>query len=853
MSRDAPRADPDAPLARLAQALAALEQAAAELAMEPPLRPLLDALDHALRDVRQGAAREHGMYRALFDAVPDPVSIIGRDGVVLDVNQASLRAYGRPRTEIVGRPIELLNPDLPPGHMGPVLEALDRGETYVVQATNMRADGSRFPVEVHSANLDFDGRRAIVAVARDLSARREAEARYFSLIEHIDQALTVQDGDGRIHYMNAAAMRLYGLDAEAEDARSPAADDDWLVLDVHGRRLPDAEDPPARALRSGHTVAGEVIGLYRRSRRQLLWLAMTAVPQFAPGADRADRVLVLASDITALQRDTTLFRRVQELAMIGGWQWDRASGALYLTGEARRILGAARAPDSMPAVLACLLPEDAARLQRTLDSIRDGTGFELELEGRQHDGSPFWVRMIGEPDPHDPAHARISGTLQDITERRRAEEALRTQAQTDALTGLLNRNAILAQIEHRLRAPDGPDLGLLYIDLDRFKIVNDMQGHDAGDRLLVEAAQRIRAAVGDEGRIARFGGDEFLVICRTADDPTRSERLARQVQQAFQAPFRLGKDEFTVTTSIGIAHAPQDGDTPRRLIQSADVAMYDSKHRRRDGFQAFSPQLAQRQHLRLQIETQLRRALDNGEFHLVYQPQVDLRSGRILSAEALLRWNSPALGALPPDRFIALAESTGEIARIDHWVLREATAQLRRWQDAGLAIGRMAVNVSYHQFIGEDLARGVEQALQANGLPGHALELELTERVLVEDSHDALRILEGLRALGVLLSIDDFGEGYSALNYLRRLPIHALKLSHGFLKGVPRNASDVAICQTVLGIARSLGLGTVAEGVESEAQRDFLLRQGVTLGQGFLFAPGLPPGEFARRLAAQST
>ncbi|RZA11739.1 MAG: diguanylate cyclase, partial [Lysobacteraceae bacterium] len=380
----------------------------------------------------------------------------------------------------------------------------------------------------------------------------------------------------------------------------------------------------------------------------------------------------------------------------------------YLSTEAVRILGAACLPTSIDAVLDCLTGADRARLDATLAAICDGTGFELELQGAQADGSAFWVRMIGEPDAHDPGSGRISGTLQDITERKHAEDSLRQQAQTDALTGLMNRDAILDQIATRLANPGHGGLSLLYIDLDRFKIVNDVLGHNAGDALLVDAARRITAAVASEGLIARFGGDEFLVSCRADDDRARPERLARAIQHAFAAPFRLGKDEFHVTTSIGISRAPDDGVTPNQLIQNADVAMYDSKRRQRNGFQAFSPELASRQQERLQTETQLRRALDNGEFHLVYQPQVDLRSGRILSAEALVRWRNPQLGEMRPDRFIELAETTGDIIRIGQWVLQEACTQMRRWREQDLPIQRVAVNVSYRQFIADDFGQGVQ-------------------------------------------------------------------------------------------------------------------------------------------------
>ena len=436
-------------------------------------------------------------------------------------------------------------------------------------------------------------------------------------------------------------------------------------------------------------------------------------------------------------------------------------------------------------------------------------------------------------------------------ELERGADRLRMQARTDVLTGLMNRDAALAELGLQLADRLASRPAVLYLDLDRFKMVNDVLGDAAGDALLVEVAKRIRAAVGEEGAVSRFGGDEFLVACATVDDPGRPERLAGTILASLGDGFRFESEEFAVTASIGIARAPEHGERPQLLIRHADAAMYESKRRTRNGWQPFTPALAQPQRGRLRFETQLRQAVDNDEFHLVYQPQVDLRHGRIVAAEALIRWES-RLGEMRPDHFIAQAESTGDIVRIGGWVLHEACRQVAAWRDAGLGIVRVAVNVSYRQFLGNDLATTVAQALQAFGLPGAALELEFTERVLIEDAPETLDAFVQLRALGVLLTIDDFGEGYSALNYLRRLPIHGIKLSQLFVAGVPGNRSDVAVCQAVAGIARSLGLGLVAEGVESEPQRSFLLELGVPVGQGFLFAPGLLPDEFARRIVAAS-
>jgi diguanylate cyclase (GGDEF)-like protein/PAS domain S-box-containing protein len=826
---------------------------ATESRLDPALRSLLiqacDALQNATLDAE--AARQR--YLALFDAVPDPVTIIAYDGTVLEVNKAGVAAYQRPREDIVGRSIEVLNPDLPKDHMAPVLDALADGRSYVVEVTNMRADGTRFPVEVHSAAFDYDGRPAILAVARDRSGRAEAELRYRELMEMVDKGIIVRDTTGRIIHANAAAMRLLDVD-DGRSLKEELKAGTWVVVDETGRELDESDLPAFRALRTGRMADSTVLGFYNRRLRKLTWLSVTAVPQFAPGTDRPHQVLSMFSDVTGLKRDSALFDRVQALAHIGGWEWDAGRDQLHLSDEAVRILGHADVPTTIEQMESCLVDPDRRQLQTAVDrTLAEGGSFDLELQGRREDGHTFWGRFIGEVRGGEPLSQRLTGTLQDITERKQAEETLRVQARTDPLTSLLNRDAILGELEARLGDPVLARVAVLYIDLDRFKVVNDVLGHAAGDELLISAARRIVDAVGTEGLIARFGGDEFLVVCSIGDDPDQPERIAAAILAAFGDSFSFDGEDFSITASIGIARAPEDGDQPQALIQNADAAMYDAKRRSRNAWQAYNPSLAHSQEERLRLETQLRRAADNNEFHLVYQPQVDLRGGHIVGAEALIRWNSQQLGEMRPDHFIGHAETTGDIVRIGGWVLREACRQVCAWRDAGLGIVRIAVNVSYRQFLGDDLSDVVQGVLEEFGLPGSALELEFTERVLIEDAPDTLRTFARLREMGVVLTIDDFGEGYSALNYLRRLPIHGLKLSQYFLQGVPGNRSDVAVCQAVAGIARSLGLGLVAEGVESEAQRRFLLDLGVPVGQGFLFAPGLAPEDFALRLEHTDT
>jgi len=846
-SEDTPDAPGDGDDDALAQAL---RQAGDDAALSATTRDLLaqaaDALAQARADVRTAQLR----YRTLFDAMPDPVSIIAEDGTVLDLNRAGMEAYRRPREEIVGKNIRVLNPDLPRDHLIPVWETLNRGDTYVIEVTNMRGDGSRFPVEVHSANVHFDDRKSLVAVARDISGRREAEMRYRELMETIDKGIVVENRAHEILYCNVAALRIFGID-ENQRADEELHLSRWRIVDASGHELPVERLPSRVAMNSGQVVESVLLGMYHRSNKHLRWLTVTSVPQFAPGDSAPTQVTSIFSDVTELKRDSALFDRAQSLAHIGGWEWDIGRDRLYLTDESLRILGAARPLETLQAMLQCLREPDRRRLGAALDQVASGgRAFDMELQGSRADGHVFWVRVIGEAEPGDPGSLRVTGTMQDISVDKQAEEMLRIQARTDPLTGLMNRDAVLTELGLRLADPERAQVAVLYIDLDRFKMVNDVLGHNAGDELLVQASDRIRGAVGGNGMIARFGGDEFLVICDAGHDGRRAVELAEAVLQAFADAFRFGKDEFAITASIGLARAPHDGQRPQQLIQNADIAMYDSKHRARNGWQLFSPDLAQRQQDRMQIETQLRRAVDNEEFRLVYQPQVDLRHGSVVAAEALIRWQNHQLGELRPDLFISHAETTGDIVRIGSWVLREACRQIAEWRSQGLGIVRVAVNVSYRQFVGDDLADRVRALLHEFHLPGAALELEFTERVLIEDAPATLRAFADLRELGVMLTIDDFGEGYSALNYLRRLPIHGLKLSQLFTEGVPDNRSDVAVCQAVSAIARSLGLGLVAEGVESEAQRQFLLQLGVPVGQGFLFAPGLSPDEFARRLGS---
>jgi diguanylate cyclase (GGDEF)-like protein len=456
-----------------------------------------------------------------------------------------------------------------------------------------------------------------------------------------------------------------------------------------------------------------------------------------------------------------------------------------------------------------------------------------------------------------PQPDRLYGTLQDITVMRQAEERIRQLAFIDGLTGLPNRElfkdrlAEAVKMAHRHRR----FLALLYLDLDNFKRINDTLGHNVGDLLLQATARRLLASVrnsdsaarveadDESGDTARLGGDEFTVLLTEVRRSEDAAEVAERIRTALSAPLSLAGHEVFITPSIGIAVFPQDGETPEALLKNADMAMYFAKRQGRNLHQFFDPTLNEAALRRLKVESQLRRAIEREELGLHYQPQLDLDSGRICGVEALLRWNSAELGPVPPADFIPLAEDTGLIIPIGEWVLRTACRQARAWQEAGVPLPRVAVNVSVLQFVQPGFTALVRAVLEETGLAPPALELEITEGLLMKDPEGAERTLHALKALGVQVAIDDFGTGYSSLSRLRQFPIDRLKIDRTFVRDVPENHSDSAIAMAVIAMAESMRLKVIAEGVENEAQMAFLRDRRCDEIQGYLLSRPLPPAQ----------
>jgi len=472
-----------------------------------------------------------------------------------------------------------------------------------------------------------------------------------------------------------------------------------------------------------------------------------------------------------------------------------------------------------------------------------------ELWQQRKDGGDFlcWLQASAVEDASEQREHYVA-VLSDITEQKKAEQELRYLANYDTLTSLPNRTLLSERLSRAIvRARrHQTKIALLFLDLDRFKDINDSLGHAAGDRILRAAASRLQQTVGQQHTAARLGGDEFTVVLEHIPTAEEAEQVARDIIEAFSAPLDFNeRHDLAISPSIGIALYPDHAQVPTDLLKHADTAMYQAKALGRRTFMRYHENMDVEVRRRATLSAALRKVIGRGELHVVFQPRLALPYQRITGVEALLRWRSPEHGDVPPAQFIPLAEESGMILEIGEWVLREACMQLKRWRDAGLTDITMAVNVSALQLLRGDLPGLVARVLADTGVPPHCLELELTETVLMANAQSTAETLQGFRELGVGLAIDDFGTGYSSLSYLKRLPITTIKIDKAFIDDLTHDPDDEAITSTVITMAHSLGLTVVAEGVETADQMRFLHEHACDEIQGYLLARPLDADQCA--------
>ncbi len=679
------------------------------------------------------------------------------------------------------------------------------------------------------------------------AALRRSEQRLSTLIETIPHGVLECDGHGTVTYSNPAHDRMLEVEAGALDGCQAW---DCLAQEREQARLRDY----LRQVVDGRPGLEPFHTAYRRRdggaiQVQMDWNRRGEAPDTAGG------LVAVVTDVTERQRAEA------ELSLAAS-VFDGSSEGILITDADRTILrvnqafteitgySAAEAVGQTPRLLRSERHDDA--FYQSLWASLNATGvWQGEVWNRRKDGEvhPVWQNITAVRDPQGRVTQYI-GIFSDITEKKISEERIRHLAHYDGLTDLPNRLLFNERCEHalsRARREHG-QVAVLFLDLDRFKHINDSLGHPAGDRVLRAVAERLRAAVREEDTVARLGGDEFILVMEEVADPQDAARVARKLLGVLAEPFLLDGRELLVTPSIGISLFPRDGTDVTSLVKNADAAMYRAKEAGRNTYQYYTRELTDTAFERVFLESHLRRATERGELVLHYQPRYRLPEGRLAGAEALVRWRHADLGLVPPDRFIPLAEDSGLIVPIGAWVLREACRQAVLWRGWGVGFEQVSVNVAGQQIQRGDFVATVREVLEDTGLPPEALELEITETFIMQQAEQAISVLEGLRGLGVTLAIDDFGTGYSSLSYLKRLPIHSLKVDRSFVRDIPEDRNDEAITRAVLALGHSLQLAVVAEGVETAEQESFLRRGGCDEVQGFLYSAPLAPEEFEARL-----
>ncbi len=444
-------------------------------------------------------------------------------------------------------------------------------------------------------------------------------------------------------------------------------------------------------------------------------------------------------------------------------------------------------------------------------------------------------------------------TARDISDHIRDKIRLKHMIHHDTLTDLPNRSLFLDRLQQAITKANHHNhlVAVLFLDLDRFKNINDSLGHTTGDQLLQQLGERFRKTIREGDTIARFGGDEFVILLDDFDSDNSLSLIAQKILNSLATPFEINGHEIFITASIGISISPHDGEDPETLLRNADIAMYRAKELGKNNFQYYSESMTARVFERLTLENNLRHALERNEFILHYQPQVDARSGKIFGVEALLRWQHPELGLVMPNNFIPLLEETGLIEPVGIWVLETACKQSRQWHESGMGFVHMSVNLSSRQFNNSHFIASLQNIIKETHVNPEYLELELTESMLMRNTSSTITALKSLNHLGVRFAIDDFGTGYSSLNYLRRFPIDTIKIDRSFIRDITHDTDDRAICSAIIGMTKSLSLNVIAEGVETSGQLDFLKTRECHYIQGNLFSPAIPATEMTQMLADQ--
>lgn len=791
---------------------------------------------------REQALLNEQRFLAVLASVSDAITLVDAHGVIVDANPAAGLLFGYPKSELIGKRLQQINPKLPDNHIENWLAQNPPGSVEVSESLNTDAFGRQFPVQVYSSAVRANGAFSVVAVARDISHLAsqqqqllDSESRFSELFEALDKGVMLHGSDGQLLAINPAGKEIFDMPDIVLSACDKA---ERLELYNDAGEFVEWKSSPLQRALLGERVESITIGIYAPKTFRFRWINASAIPRFKPGESAPFQVLTMFSDVTELKRDSEFFLQTQRLAGVGCWEFAVQARSVFWSFELYRMLGVdPQFAVDVNSAFEVVHPAEREALRRWWRTVLvNPQPFEREVRVLGIHGDVLWVRLNGKPQYRRGTLWRFLGTAQDISQIKGREEALTRQVQIDATTGFLNQESGAEMLVYRMAQAGEHQLGLLKVDFDRFNVISPLLGPALFVQLLSACAKRVQNAMPPGASFVRMHGDDFLVVV-DVDNESRLWAMAEKLSQAFVRPFDFNEESFVLAPAIGVARYPEDGTNAQTLLKHVDAAM--SEARSSKSWQSFSPGLALKLRQKVILEAQLRNALLRNEFYLVYQPKMHLRTGKMIGVEALLRWNNKVLGEIAPDQFIETAEATGDIVQIGAFVLDQALAQLREWRANGIMVAHVAINVSFRQFLSDRFDHSVADALAKHELPGNCLEIEMTERVLIKDIEETGATLAALRAQGVAIVIDDFGEGYSALGYLRRLQVDGVKISHHFMREIPASSVDRILCEAIISMARNLKLKVVAEGVETSAQADFLLRAGADVAQGFMFSAPL--------------
>lgn len=788
-------------------------------------------------------------FASVFQQCPD-ILLIARhsDGCLLEVNEAFEEQIGLSPSEVVGRTATELGLWGVSGSGPALLERLHRGGIRNLEMSFRRSNGQLFTGLTSAETFDLDGIPALVVAVRDISQLKETQQQLQTSEEKFAKAfhaspdglLLSRQSDGLLIEVNEGFCRLTGYDLNPTIDQTSLDLGIWVDLNERKRMVDQLQRDGFVRDFSCHI---------RRSDGQIRLCELSARPLPIGGIDC---MLTIARDITERHL-------MQEKLQLAATVFENTAEGVLITDTDQRISAVNRAFSEItgyseiealgqtPRLLASGQHDSAfyAAMWHQLTAEGHWQG-EIQNKRKNSELYPSWL-TISAVRNSDREITHFVAVFADISSLKHAQAKLDYQAHHDPLTSLPNR----ALFENRLQAAltcaqiSNRQGAVLFLDLDRFKHINDSLGHPVGDLLLKGIAQRLKEQVRDVDTVARLGGDEFIILLPGLHKPSDASSIANKLLACFHAPFQAGEHEFFTSASIGISLYPQDGSDVASLIRNADAAMYRSKAKGRNRVEAYTRDLTAQASERIALEHELRRAIERNELSLYYQPKFSLKTQNLVGAEALIRWSHPTLGEVPPEHFIHLAEENGTILQLGDWVLEQACRQMHDWKTTYQPFGPLSINLAGAQLRQPNLAKRIESLLNTYQLQAGDLQLEITENFIMSQAEEALSVLHQLKQLGVQLAIDDFGTGYSSLSYLKRLPLDILKIDQSFIRGLPEDPHDAAIARAIIALGRSMQLTIIAEGVENQAQQYFLAAEGCEQIQGYIVSLPLPPEKFA--------